>query len=199
MFETPLQDGRANQTSGFVLEVLMRNRKQQLRPVLYICGVCFALFLSACSPAQAPLRISNVSVSPEPKVGQVVTLSIEIMSTEDEPDVVLTIDALESAGNKIHVVSGETWWQGPLVANQSQSFQLSVCATEEGTWPIQIDARRVAEGDKYFDFEIIHLKSSLSSGELIRERDYTFSQDEYANRPTPQPIVVSPECSRQQN
>ncbi|MGI0014053.1 MAG: hypothetical protein ACREBU_11510 [Nitrososphaera sp.] len=158
-----------------------------------------AVLLSACSPAQAPLRISNVSISPEPIVGRIVDLQIEIMSTQDEPDVVFAVDSLENQGNKIHIVSGDTSWQGSLVANRPQSFQLSVCVVEEGIWPIEINARRVAEGDKYFDFEIIHLKSSLASGELIREKDYTFSQDEYANRPTAQPATVSSECSGQQN
>jgi hypothetical protein len=128
-------------------------------------------------------------------VGEISTLTVEIMSTQDEPDIVFTIDSLESQGNKIHIVSGNTQWQGSLVANQPQSFQFSICVIEEGTWPIEIGARRVAEGDKYFAFEIIRLDSTASSGELVREFDYTFSQDEATRRPTLQPIEVSPECS----
>jgi hypothetical protein len=164
----------------------------------YSLMVGLVLLLGACNPAGQPLHITNVSVTPEPVVGRIVTLEVEIMSTEDEADVIFTVDTLESAGNKIHLVSGEPRWQGSLTANQPQVFQFSVCVVEEGSWPIDITVvSYLPNNNVWDDFEIIQIESSITSGRLIRGQDYTYSQEEAAQRPTPRPITVSPECSGQ--
>ncbi len=159
--------------------------------------VSLALFiLSACTPPSIPLNITNVTVSPDSVVGQIVTLEVEIMADNDEPNVVFTLDTLESAGSKIHLVSGASQRQVSLTAKQPQTFQVEVCVTQEGSWPTEV--RAVAhhpDGSGWDDIETIHLESTLDSGKLIRSRDYTFSQEEYAKRPTPRPFEVSPECS----
>lgn len=166
-----------------------------------LLGPAFVLLLSACMPATQPLNITNVTVSPKPKVGQIVTLTIELTASEsegDHPDVRATVDTLEAYGNKVHLVGGEANWQGPLTANQPQTFQVSICVVEEGSWPIEIFAVSYLPGDQLWDdFERIHLESTLETGTLIRGGDYTFSQEEYARRPTPRPVTVSPECSGQ--
>ena len=155
------------------------------------------LVLNACTPPSQPLHITDVSVSPEPKVGEIVTLEVEIMTDNDEPDVTFTVDTLESAGNKIHLVSGDSEQQVSLVAKQPQTFQVEVCVVQEGSWPLRITAvAHHSDGSLWDAFEIIQLESTLESGKLIRSRNYTIS-DEDANRPTPRPFEVSPECSGQ--
>ena len=107
------------------------------------------------------------------------------------------MDTLEDAGNKIHVLAGDTEWQGSLVANQPRVFTLSVVIIEAGSWPLRITAvAHHSDGSLWDAFEIIQLESTLESGKLIRSRNYTIS-DEDANRPTPRPFEVSPECSGQ--
>jgi hypothetical protein len=168
---------------------------RKLRGVTYLL-LFIGLVLSACNPADQPLQITSVKVFPKPVVGEVVTLEIVVMSTDDEADVKFTIDTLEYAGNKIHLVSGATNWQGSLVANQPNKFQVKVCVVEEGSWPVEFDVvSHLPDNNVWSDFETIHLESSLNSGKLIRGSDYTFSQEEYAKRPTPRPIAVSLECS----
>ena len=163
-------------------------------PRLYLLSVLvFSLLgLGACSPPTSPLRVSQVAVSPEPKVGQVVTLTIEIMSTEDQPEVLFTVDFLEGSGNKIHHIAGDTEWRGPLAANQPKSFELTACVLQEGTWPIDISVGRTAPGDHYAALEIAHLKSSIDSGSLIRDKDWRGPGNK---TPVSRPATVSPECS----
>jgi hypothetical protein len=162
--------------------------------------LCSALFtLTACTPPRQPLQITYVSVSPEPVVGEIVTLMVEVTADNDEPDVTFTVDTLESAGNMIHLVSGEPQRQASLAAGEPQAFSVQVCVVQEGSWPIEV--RAVAhhpDGSLWDALETIHLESTLESGRLIRSKDYTFSQEDYATRATPRPFELSPECSGQQ-
>jgi len=110
------------------------------------------------------------------------------MSTEDEADVIFMVNTLEKEGMEIHLVSGESEWTGPLMSNQPKIFQVSMCVSQEGSWPIEISAAsRLSEGkNKYLAFETIHIESTLNSGRLIRSWEYTFSQEEATRRPTPE-------------
>lgn len=157
-----------------------------------------ARLLSSCSPPSQPLHITKITVSPEPKVGEIVTLQVEVMADNDEPDVTFTVDTLEGAGNRIHLVSGDPEQHVSLTAEQPQSFQVEVCIVQEGSWPLEIRVvARHPDGSGWDAFEISHLESTLESGKLILSRDYAFSQQEYDGRPTPRPFDVSSECSDQ--
>jgi len=179
----------------------MFTRKNQLYHQLKTVGVlCLAtLVLSACSSptSQIPLRIVNISITPQPIVGQIVTLEIQLMSTKDEQEVILLVMAYEKEIGKVHVASGETEWNGSLVANQPKTFQLEICVLQEGSWPIEIQAASRLSEDKYKynAVETIHIESTVNSGRLIRSKDYTFSQEEATRRPTPLPVEVSDECA----
>lgn len=150
------------------------------------------------APAGQPLHITSIKIFPEPIVGEIATMEVEVISTEDETDVKFTVDTLESVGNKIHLVSGDANWQGSLAADQPKIFQVKICVTEEGSWPVRIFVSLLLpdkDNNLWYDFEIIQLESTLDLVKLIPSSKYTFSQEEYANRPTPRPIVVSSECS----
>lgn len=162
--------------------------------------MCLALLvLSACtSPSdKPPLQIVSVSISPEPVVGQIVTLEVQIMSTKDEADVVFLVNMFEKEISKVHLVSGEAEWNGLLIANEPKTFQLKICVLQEGSWPIEIQsASRLSENKyQYNAVETIHIESTVDSGRLIRNWEYTFSQDEATKRPTPIPVEVSDECA----
>ena len=169
---------------------------------LFIGLVLISCYPSSYHPSGLPLNITSVKVFPEPVVGQIVTLEVKIMSTDDEPYVKFAVDT----GNEVHLIGGDTIWQGSLTANQAQKLQVQVCVVEEGSWPVEFSVTTVpsdrskatesaADGWSGMDVERIQLESSLESGRLIRGSDYTISQEEAAKRPTPRPIVVSPECS----
>jgi hypothetical protein len=180
-------------------EDVMFNQKLHLRFTLSVLLQLWLILsvLSACTSASQPLRITSVSVTPEPRVGEIVTLEVEVTANNDESDVIFTVDALESAGNKIHFVSGDSQQQVSLIAHQPQTFQVEVCVVQEGSWPIEIRAVAHHPDSSLWDaFEIIHLESTLESGKLIRSRDYTYNVGEV--KPTPRPVEVSSECSGQQ-
>jgi hypothetical protein len=95
------------------------------------------LILNACTSSGIPLNITSVKVFPEPVVGQIVTLEVEIMATDDEPYVKFSVDTREEIGGKVQLIGGDTLWQGSLVANQPQKLQVKVCVLEEGSWPVE--------------------------------------------------------------
>ena len=152
--------------------------------------------LSACDPANVPLQFTSVSVSPEPIVGQIVTLDVQIMSIQDESQVTFTLKTLEQDGNKLQLVFGEPEWTGLLTANQPQSFQFSICVWQAGSWPIRIRAvLRLPDGNDWHALETIHLESSSDSGQLIRGQDMMMIVGSVKS--TSQPTSVSPERSGQ--
>jgi len=158
--------------------------------------VMLLFFLSACSPSSKPLEITSVKVSPEPVVGQIVTLEVKIQSSFDQSGVIFTTDTYEEHGNKVHLISGDSSWEGSLTANQPQTFTVTVCVLEEGSWAVEFLVYSFPPGyDGLVDTETIHLESTLESGKLIPARDFRISQQDLANRPTPRPFDVPIECS----
>lgn len=162
--------------------------------------ICAGLWLYACTPARRPLEFTQVIVSPDPSVGQLATLEVQLVSTDDEEEVSFEVDILEQyIDTQLHVVAGETAWRGPLVANEVKTFQLVICVAQEGNWPLELYAySHLPSGqNKWLTVETIHIESTITSGHLIRGWEYTFSQEEATNRPTPVPVKVSAECAGQ--
>lgn len=150
----------------------------------------------ACTSPTGPLHISNVTVFPEPRVGQIVEVQAELLSTYDEEEVVITVDSLEQGGSQVHLVSDQTEWREPLTANEPKIITFSVCVLKEGLWPIEIFAvSKRADGDIHSDSETTHFASTLESGYIILARNFSITQDERNAIPTARPFEVSPECS----
>ena len=163
-------------------------------------AICLLLFvglaLGACNPSDQPLQFKSVKVFPSPIVGRIVTIKVVVISTDDEADVKFTLDTLEDEGSNLHLVGGDAKWRGALNANRPKTLQIDVCVLKEGSWPIEILVTSyLPDGNVWSDFDILHLESSQETGRLILGKDFTFSQEEFAKRPTPRPIAVSSECS----
>jgi hypothetical protein len=124
-------------------------------------------------PPRFPLAITDVSVSAEPTVGRIVILEIQITSTREESDAQILVEL----PREVNLVTGDTFWQGPLVANRPYSHTLWVMVSAEGTWPITI--RTVAQSAnrfRYADIETIRFQSTSITGKLIREIDFVVRQ-----------------------
>jgi hypothetical protein len=148
------------------------------------------------APLSEPLlQIIDVSVSPDPIVGQVTRLHVEVMSTEDEPDATIFVDLPEG----VKVVEGDLNWKGSLTANQPQTLEVSICVLYEGDWRLWIETySMLAEDSSYEDAETLHIQSTTESARVILGADYTITQPPGGfNMPTPLPVTVSPECSGQ--
>ena len=82
-----------------------------IQPLKGSTTVAFILLgLSACTPASFPLKITDVSAKPDPVVGKVVTLEVEIQSSEDEQDVILQIVPPDA----VRLIAGALSWHGSL-------------------------------------------------------------------------------------
>ena len=128
------------------------------------------------APRGQPLHITSIKIFPEPIVGEIATLEVEVMSTEDEADVKFTVETWEESGNKIHLVSGDTGWQGSLAANQPRIFKVKICVMEEGSWPLELSIISYLPGNyAWSDYETLHLESALDAAKLVGSHDYTFS------------------------
>ena len=154
------------------------------------------LWLSACTPPRQPLGITALSVSPEPIVGRIATLHIEVMSTHDEPDtrIEITLPA------EINLVKGSLTWKGALIANRPQVHELSICVLREGDWRIFIiPTSQLSPSSSYGDMETLHIRSTVRSAQVIPGSKYRAPiwQSGFQT-PTPAPVTVSPECSENQ-
>jgi hypothetical protein len=143
-----------------------------VRPNKALCLLWLALFmLSACSQPPTPLTIATVSASPEPVVGQVVTLHIEIMSDSDEPDAAIYVRLPEG----VKLVAGDATWKGSLAAKQPRAHEISICVLYPGEWPIRINAQTRGEYGSYNDAEVLSLVSSAESGQILSGLDYHYT------------------------
>jgi len=145
--------------------------------------------LAACTPARFPLEITALSVSPEPVVGQVVTLRVEIESTSDEDDVTVLIQIPEA----VRLMDGTLTWHGSLRAREPKVHRVSVCVLIEGDWRIGVTAfSRFPEGDSYGDYDTFHLISTGDSGLGVPGHEYRATVPATRLPPSPGPRYPTP-------
>jgi hypothetical protein len=165
--------------------------------------------LNACKRVPPHPVITEAYIRPDPIVGEIVTLHIEVMSGEDEDDV--TIGAL--LPDEINLVAGELEWHGSLKANQSQAHEMSICVLRPGdNWQIYLGvSSQLSETSSIGDGDILNIESTTDSARVIPSKDYRVvgpgnpvtaimeaqnatAEAQYAT-PTPVPPTVSAECS----
>ena len=124
--------------------------------------VAAILLLTACSiPPSFPLKITDLSAAPDPIVGKVVQLSVEVESSRDEEDVTILIQLPEA----IELTSGDLTWNGSLRAGEPFTHEVSLCVLYEGDWRIDVTAfSRFGPGDTEGDYDTIHFISTAQSG-----------------------------------
>jgi hypothetical protein len=96
-------------------------------------------FLAACAadPSRTLLKFTEVTISPDPLIGQVATLHLEFISDYDQP--LTTVDIYLPEGIKL--VKGDLNWKGSLTANQPQTHDISICTEFQGNYKIGITGR----------------------------------------------------------
>lgn len=158
--------------------------------------------LNACKRVPPHPVITEAFISPDPIVGEIVTLHIEAVSGKDEHDA--TIDIL--LPEEINLVAGDLGWHGYLTANQPKVHEVSICVLRPGeNWHIFIGASsQLSATSSTGDMEILNIESTLSSAHVIRSADYRVTGPgnpatailEVQNATlTPIPPTVSAECS----
>jgi hypothetical protein len=152
------------------------------------------LLLAACSiPPSFPLKITDVSASPDPVVGKVVELSVEVESSRDEEDVTILIQPPEA----IQLVDGDLTWNGSLQSGEPFTHRVSLCTLYEGDWRIHVTVfSRFGPDDTYGDSETMHFISTHQSGEAIPGYAYRIDQPSPFPAPTAKPVAAPADCSR---
>jgi len=128
------------------------------------------LLLSACSTRRPPLQITEATVSPEPRIGQVATLHIEFMSPYDEPLTTLEIFLPEG----VKLVKGDLTWKGSLTANQPQTHDISICTEYQGNYKIGITGQLwIAEDHAGFlEPRKVILVVSQTDAQVVTDENY---------------------------
>jgi hypothetical protein len=151
------------------------------------------LCLSACTPASFPLKITDVSARPDPVVGKVVTLEVEIQSSEDEDDVTLQIVPPDA----VRLIAGALSWHGSLRAGEPVQHSVSLCVLYPGDWRIYVGAYSlVSDETKYADSDTIHFISTSEAGQAVPGYAYSFSQDPPVPLPSPTQLTTPATCSQ---
>jgi hypothetical protein len=150
------------------------------------------LVLAACTPASFPLKISDVSASPDPAVGKIVALTVEIQSKEDEGDVTLQI----RLPHGVQLIAGDLEWHGQLSAHRPYRHTVSLCSIYPGDWEIYVRTYSLADSKTIsFDNDTMHFISQQGAGRAVPGRDYTIIQGTPAPLPSPTPPPPAP-CSQ---
>jgi len=138
------------------------------------------MLTAACTSATFPLRITTITVSPEPIVGVVAQMSVEVVSTKDEPVVSVRVYPPEG----VRLVGGDLEWKGSLAPDIPAQHSWDICVLYPGDWQVTVVADSFhSEGVVYTDVETIHIHSELDSAQFVMGRWY---------RPTQRPDHLLP-------
>jgi len=158
-------------------------------PVLLVAA---AFLVGTCTPASFPLKITDLSASPDPVVGRIVNLEVETESSRDEADVTILIQLPEG----VRLIDGELTWRGSLVAGEPYRHRASLCVLYEGDWRVDVTASsRLGPDDVEGDYKTIHLISTSEKGEAIPGQKYRIIQGSPAPFQTPSPVPTPATCS----
>ena len=146
-----------------------RNTKGTLETLLVI-GLILAT-LTACE--SKPLEVTDISVHPDPVIGQTATLRVEIMSINDEKDVTINITLPDG----VKLMSGDLEWKGSLIANQPQAHELELCVLYEGDWSLYISTySQYAPTSSYGDAEMLYIITSADTVRVVSSGKYHVTQ-----------------------
>lgn len=129
--------------------------------------------LSACTPGRFPMRISRISVSPDPIVGQVAELTVELVSSMDEPNVTLTILLPDG----IKRTSGDLEQELALVADTPAKRTIDICVLYQGDWRVIVNAQSfLVDGNTYSALETLRIHSETETARVVTGDSFRMTQ-----------------------
>ena len=161
-------------------------RLRQMRVFASVVGfTCLALFaLASCARSgSGSLLQVEATISPEPVVGQEVTLHIEIHAQgRDLPDTKMKVWLPEG----IELVSGSLEWQGSIPADQTVAVDLVIRVTTAGERIIDLSALSdLGSGNGFGGTKRLIVTSSTDTATVI----------DYNDRPVTVPVLQIIESS----
>ena len=149
------------------------NKTKSTLETLLVIGLIWVALTACERPPEAPLQITDISVHPDPIIGQTAALRVEIMSIDDEKDVTIIVTLPDG----VKLMSGELEWKGSLIANQPQAHELEVCVLYEGDWRLHISTySTLTPTSSYGDSETLHLITSTDAVRIVLGMNYRITQ-----------------------
>ncbi|HNB52008.1 MAG TPA: hypothetical protein PK530_08705 [Anaerolineales bacterium] len=175
------------------------NAKQFLNKRFKLVSIGIILFLillclTAC--LAIPIKVET-SISPEPKVGEIVNLHIEVES-KGQPAPYTVMTTTLSPG--VELVEGNLIWEGELAADQPFTQDLKIRVIQEGEWFVSTYAFGSKSPDYrigYGDVQTLLIQSSKDEATVINweDREKTPIPAIYDPRKITATVVSSPEPS----
>ena len=140
--------------------------RPRLRWLMMASAFCLTLLsLAACYVH--PLRVTS-SISPEPRVGQVVNYHIELSTPSGQvPNTTLTI----TLPSGVELVSGDLNWHGDLTSDQKVTKDLTIRVTSPGEWIVKAYADTdmgSGKGHTYLSAsQDLYITSSMDSAQVV--------------------------------
>lgn len=183
--------------------------------IALLCLFSLSILLASCRSASSTIDIIG-EIEPDPIVGEIVTLRIEVISEKFSGDGEIYFQM----NDEINFVAGSPEWQETLVtdetatepqtrrilawrgymeANEPQIHEISICVTQPGWWKIIMGASISDSDAKVMDWirSDLHIVSMVDSAEVIPSSEYEVRIPPFGSTPipTPEPVNVSAECS----
>lgn len=162
------------------------------------------ILLASCRSLSKTIKVDG-EITPDPIVGEIVTLTIETLSPKESGEGVFylyynkEINFLEMPPEWYEPAEDRgaesLEWRGPVVAGEPSVHEFTLCVTKPGNWGIHIGA---GVGGKEFGENTLHIIGTADSAQVIPSSKYGGSWTPPPKRTpilTPEPVQVSPECA----
>jgi hypothetical protein len=149
------------------------------------------LLLTACRSASSHVKVTG-EITPEPIVGEIVTLRIEAVSEKYSGEGLILIVPTEGMKG-INIIGDNLEWRGEVVAGEPFIYEVPICVHQPGYWSIYFEAGVEGWGSEATE---LHITSDTDSAQVIPSSEYKVYQPPLGSTPipTPEPVSVSPEC-----
>ncbi|MBK6645082.1 MAG: hypothetical protein IPG44_04905 [Anaerolineales bacterium] len=149
------------------------NKTKSTLETLLVIGLILVTLTACERPPEAPLQITDISVHPDPVIGQTATLRVEVTSPDDEKDVTLIVTLPDG----VKLMSGELEWNGSLIAGQPQIYEFALCVLYEGDWRLHISTySTLTPTSSYGDSETLHLIATIDTAQVVLGSAYRPTQ-----------------------
>lgn len=149
--------------------VMRRDHESSARRLFAGLTLFISLLAFGCTSVTQPLEITSISIEPEPAVGRIVTIQVELSAYQDLDEGLLEVYDLSEIGNQVEVVgSQDSWVFNGVKADEPVTASFDICVKQVGIWPLEMAAIAVfSDGSRPEDYRIFHLESLTDGGRLM--------------------------------
>lgn len=110
-------------------------RKIPIFSLILACCI-LSLVLYGCSTSDPPLHIRDIRVSPQPAIGKIVTMAVEIENRNPQGYDKIVFELEPTSG--ILLVDGQKSLNMPIQQGERKTLSIPICVTQEGAQKIRL-------------------------------------------------------------